>query len=178
MRHFEVDNDKRGIKVFLDWEPSASARSAPELVPGYRIDVLELATPVRASIQVADMTAPRVLKGTLALTRSRTPGSESGLVQRRSDVVGVEPGSPFYLVALTPPKGVLPEAWLSLGTNADASSRADESPSEFSSDRSRATSRLARARSRTAFARVLARICRSHAAISALERPRNCARPW
>ena len=125
VRHFEVDNDKRGIKVFLDWEPSSSARSAPELVPGYRIDLLELATPVRASIQVGDMTAPRVLKGTLALARSRAPVSEVDLVQRRSDVVGVEPGSPFYLVALTPPKGVLPEAWLSLGTGPDASSRAD-----------------------------------------------------
>jgi hypothetical protein len=125
VRHFEVDNDKRGIKVFLDWEASASARSAPELVPGYRIDVLELATPVRASIQVGDMTAPRVLEGTLALTRSRAQASESDLVQRRSDVVGVEPGSPFYLVALSPPKDVLPVAWLSLGTNPDAASRAD-----------------------------------------------------
>jgi hypothetical protein len=123
VRHFEVDNDKRGIKLFLDWQQSASARSAPELIPGYRVDVLELATPVRASIQVPGMPAPRVLEGTLALTRTRAAVAESELVLRRIDALAVERGSPFYLLDLLGPKGAR-HAWLSLGTRPRASSRA------------------------------------------------------
>lgn len=112
-RHFEVDNDKRGVKVFLDWRADASAQVLPEtaLPAGYAINLLQLATPVRASIQVAGMTAPQLLEGTVSLTHTWMASAENERVLRRIDVMSTDPGSGMYLVDITGPAGSF--SWLS-----------------------------------------------------------------
>jgi hypothetical protein len=103
--HFEVDNDKRAVKVFLDWSADASSRKVPAaaLPPGYAVDVLAIASPVRASIQVGGMAAPRKLEGRLTLSHTWMQVPESELVLRRIDVTsaGDAPGA-FVLDVLSP----------------------------------------------------------------------------
>lgn len=113
-RHFEVDNDKRGVKLFLDWQADASARSVPKaaLPGGYRVDLLQLASPVRASIQVAGMPVARRLEGTLALTHTWMPVPEGELILHRIDVTSLEAGDGTYLLDLRAPAGAR-FAWLS-----------------------------------------------------------------
>ena len=114
VRHFEVDNEKRGVKLFLDWRADASARRVPAaaLPDGYAIDVLQLGSPVRASVQVPGMAAARKLEGTLTLTHTWMPVAESQLVLRRIDVTSVGAGGGFHLVDLRAPAGKH-FAWLS-----------------------------------------------------------------
>ena len=106
-RHFEVDNDKRGVKVFLDWSADASAQSVPAKVlpAGYAVDVLALATPVRASIQVAGMPKPLELEGRLTLTHTWMQVPENALVLRRIDVVSARSGPGVYLLDVLGPAG-------------------------------------------------------------------------
>jgi hypothetical protein len=106
-RHFEVDNDKRGVKVFLDWSADAGAQSVPAaaLPAGYAVDVLALASPVRASIQVAGMPEPRKLEGRLSLTHTWMQRPESELVLRRIDVASARPGPAAYLLDVLGPAG-------------------------------------------------------------------------
>jgi hypothetical protein len=106
-RHFEVDNDKRGVKVFLDWRADVRARSVPAsaLPDAYAVDLLELASPVRASIQVAGVAAPLRLSGTLTLTHTSTTVDEPERVLRRIDVASTGPGSAFYFLDLLGPAG-------------------------------------------------------------------------
>jgi hypothetical protein len=114
-RHFEVDNDKRGMKVFLDWQQDASERSAPVGPQGYQIDVLQLASPVRASVWIVGMKSPKELRGTLALTHTRVPGTEGELILRRIDLVSRAPGSGTHLLDVLAPDGAR-FSWLSVST--------------------------------------------------------------
>jgi hypothetical protein len=104
-RHFEVDNTKRKVKVFLDWREDASARSAPAaaLPAGYHVDLLQLATPVRARVQVAEMTAPRELDGALLLSHTWMGAAEGDYVRRRIDVASADAG--VYFVDVFGPAG-------------------------------------------------------------------------
>jgi hypothetical protein len=106
-RHFEVDNDKRGVKVFLDWKADASAHKVPAsaLPDSYAVDLLQLASPVRASIQVGGMAAPLRVSGTLTLTHTSMPVAEEERVLRRIDVASTDPGSGTYLLDLLGPAG-------------------------------------------------------------------------
>lgn len=105
--HFEVDNDKRAVKVFLDWSVDPNARSVPAsaLPPGYAVDVLAVARPVRASIQVGDMAAPRKLDGRLSLTHTWMQVPESERVLRRIDVTSVGAGPSGFVLDLLDPAG-------------------------------------------------------------------------
>ncbi|HVN37286.1 MAG TPA: hypothetical protein VMW19_03815 [Myxococcota bacterium] len=106
-RHFEVDNDKRGVKVFLDWSTDASAQSVPAsaLPDSYAVDLLQLASPVRASIQVGGMASPLRLSGTLSLTHTSMSVAEDERVLRRTDVASIDPDSGAYLLDLLDPAG-------------------------------------------------------------------------
>lgn len=112
-RHFEVDNDKRGIKVFLDWRADETARVAKTGPGGYRIDVIQLASPVQASLWVSGMAAPLRAAGTLALAHTWMPEAESTMVLRRIDVASVEAGSGMYLLDILAPDAVR-YSWLSV----------------------------------------------------------------
>lgn len=106
-RHFEVDNDKRAVKVFLDWSAAADAQSVPatSLPPGYAVDVLALASPARASIQVAGMAEARKLTGHLTLTHTWIQVPESELVLRRIDVMSVRASPALFVLDLLDPAG-------------------------------------------------------------------------
>jgi hypothetical protein len=118
-RHFEVDNDKRGVKVFLDWQPDASGRTAPVGPQGYQIDVLQLASPVRASVWIVGMKSPKEVAGTLSLIHTRVPVQEGELILRRIDVVSREPGSGAHLLDLLAPDGAR-FSWLSVASTPGA----------------------------------------------------------
>ncbi|HXK23944.1 MAG TPA: hypothetical protein VMS55_14845 [Myxococcota bacterium] len=106
-RHFEVDNDKRGVKLFLDWSADGSARTVPAsaLPDSYAVDLLQLASPVRASIQVGGMVEPLQISGTLTLTHTSAAVAEEERVLRRIDVASIDPGSGTYLLDLLGPAG-------------------------------------------------------------------------
>lgn len=106
-RHFEVDNDKRRVKVFLDWQEDASARSAPAgaLPAGYGVDLLQLASPVRASIQVAEMESPRTLRGQLLLSHTWMSAAEGEFALRRVDVASADPAAGVFWLDLLGPAG-------------------------------------------------------------------------
>ncbi|HXK25187.1 MAG TPA: hypothetical protein VMS55_21135 [Myxococcota bacterium] len=114
-RHFEVDNDKRGVKLFLDWSADTSARSVPAsaLPAAYAVDLLQLASPVRASIQVPGMASPVRLPGTLSLIHTSMSVAEDERVLRRIDVTSTEPGSGTYFLDLLGPAGER-FSWLSV----------------------------------------------------------------
>jgi hypothetical protein len=106
-RHFEVDNDKRAVKVFLDWSAATIARRVPEtsLPAGYAVDVLALASPARASIQVAGMAEPRKLAGHLTLTHTSMESPENERVLRRIDVTSVGSDPAIFALDLLDPAG-------------------------------------------------------------------------
>lgn len=113
-RHFEVDNDKRRVKLFLDWREDASARSAPAtaLPAGYHVDLVQLASPVQASIQVAEMEKPQQLSGILALSHTWMSESENHYVLRRVDVASTDAAAGVFFVDTLGPAGSR-YSWLS-----------------------------------------------------------------
>jgi hypothetical protein len=97
--HFEVDNDKRDIEIALDFRAEAG-HTAPAGPGGYRMALLNLATPARARIRVAGMDAPRHIAGNAVLTHSWVERDEAELLLQRSDVAGLAPYARFFLSEL------------------------------------------------------------------------------
>ena len=103
--HFEVDNDKRNIEILLDFPADAGARAAPAAPGGYRLALLNLATPARGRILVGGMDAPRTLEGHALLTHTWFSREESKLVAQRSDVASLDPQARIFLSELRGPAG-------------------------------------------------------------------------
>lgn len=104
-RHFEVDNDKRGIKIQLDFPADATARTAPTAPGGYRLALLNLATPATGSFWLEGMSAPRRLRGHVVLTHTWFQRPEAELLARRIDLASFDPRAPFFVSALRAPDG-------------------------------------------------------------------------
>jgi hypothetical protein len=80
------------------------ARSKP-LLPGYQVDLLDLAAPVSGSLWTSEMTAPVQVGGHATLTHSWMERAESSLVQQRIDSFGREKNQIFWFQRLTTPSG-------------------------------------------------------------------------
>ncbi len=104
-RHFEVDNDKRGIKIQLDFAADATARTAPPAPGGYRLALLNLATPATGSFWLEGMSAPRRLEGHVVLTHTWFQSAEAELLARRIDVASFDLRAPFFVSVLRAPDG-------------------------------------------------------------------------
>lgn len=105
VRHLDIDNHKRGIKIQLKIQADpARARSKP-LLPGYHVDLLDLATPVSGTLWTPDMTAPVQVRGHATLTHSWMERAEASLVQQRIDAFGRENDYAFWFQRLTTPSG-------------------------------------------------------------------------
>ena len=104
-RHFEVDNDKRGIKIQLDFPADATARTAPAAPGGYRLALLNLATPATGSFWLEGMSAPRRLEGHVVLTHTWFESPEAELLARRIDVASFDPTARIFVSALRAPDG-------------------------------------------------------------------------
>lgn len=113
-RHFEVDNDKRGIKIHLDFPDDATARAAPPAPGGYRLELLNLATPATGRFWLEGMAAPQPLTGHVVLTHTGFTHAERSLVSRRMDLASLDPEAPLFACELRPPTGE-PWRWLVAG---------------------------------------------------------------
>jgi hypothetical protein len=98
--HFEVDKNKKGVKLFLDFEPlTESARRWLDAPPGLHLDLLALGAPIRGTVWVRELmgdAAPISVVGRVSLTHAWTDESEPGLVRRRveSHVLSAAEGQP------------------------------------------------------------------------------------
>lgn len=96
----EVDSDRLGIKLGLDFEPAAAPVSINPLPGAYAIEALAPAA-AHGTLWLRGMTAPVPLEGTLALTHTWMERSEVDLVQRRAELFGRSGDVGLYLADLT-----------------------------------------------------------------------------
>jgi hypothetical protein len=109
-RHFEVDKNKKGIKLFLDFDGGAAPiRSWAGAPAGLHVDLVDLAVPARGSIWVRDVVEePVALSGRVTVTHVFMDQSEFELVSRRIEphlLVSGDGASHAYLVDVLPTKG-------------------------------------------------------------------------
>lgn len=113
-RHFEVDKNKKGVKIFLDFEPQTgrAARRWSGAPPGLNVELLVLGAPVRGSLWVRDRmgeeAAPVPLSGRATLSHSWMDESEFSLARRRIDVHLLAPADGSvraWLLELLPKQG-------------------------------------------------------------------------
>jgi hypothetical protein len=118
VQRFEVDNDKRGVKLRLDFRSNGLV-SRPEVAkpPGYRFDLLDAAAPVEASLWVRGMDAPVRALGRVAVTHTWMEAGEAELVLRRVEFFSLAGEAPLYLSEVTTPTG---ERWRWLVVERDA----------------------------------------------------------
>jgi hypothetical protein len=94
---FEVDNDKRGVKLRLALE--ATPRSATPIFPGDpQVDLLGLGRHTTARVWRTGMAAPRELTGFTTLVRTRHRACESERSAQRVDVHRLPPGGASLLI--------------------------------------------------------------------------------
>lgn len=121
-RRFEVDNDKRGIKVRFVL-PAETGLAAPEgSVPG-RLDLLNLASPATGSVWVTGMNAPLAVSGRALLTHSWSERPPSDGPNRRIDFASFDDEA-LFLTSSQIPAGTA-RTWLAIATEAGLASRPD-----------------------------------------------------
>jgi len=84
-RHFEVDNDKRGIKIFVDIEADGTALAAPDARVGDAMELLNLGSAARGSYWLEGMAASLPLAGRALLTHTVATADEGAALARRID---------------------------------------------------------------------------------------------
>ncbi len=106
---FEVDNDKRGVKIALSIEAAVESASDPLFAGDPEISVLSLGRPVEGRLWRTGMDAPRAVRGFASFVRTRHRARERDLLLARIDVHRlVGPGGrPARLPA--PPRRQRPE---------------------------------------------------------------------
>jgi hypothetical protein len=106
VRQLEYKNDRRGIEIRLRLAADATARfPRDEPWPDYRVDVLDLAARVEASVRLPDTSAPLALTGRGALVHTWMDASEPSLVRRRIDFASLDPHAAVYVRDVTTPEG-------------------------------------------------------------------------
>src|SRR5262245_10933888 len=105
-RRLEHDNNRRGIEIRVRLRADAVARRPTTgEPPDYRVDLLDLAAPVEATVLVPGMAAPVELSGRGTLTHTWMERSEAKLVQRRIDFSSLDAGAKLYLRDVLGPGG-------------------------------------------------------------------------
>jgi hypothetical protein len=116
--HFEVDKNKKGVKVFLDFEPGdAGARRWSDAPKGLNLDLLVLGAPVRGTIWVRDVMGeaePTSVEGHLSLSHTWMDESEPLLTRRRieSHLLASKDGQLHAYALEVLPKGAAARRWL------------------------------------------------------------------
>jgi hypothetical protein len=83
---FEVDNDKRGVKIALSIEAAVESASDPLFAGDPEISVLSLGRPVEGRLWRTGMDAPRAVRGFASLVRTRHRARERDLLLARIHV--------------------------------------------------------------------------------------------
>ncbi len=105
-RHFEHDNNKRGIKVHLDFPADETAVALATRGPdGFGLDLLNLSTPARGWLWLEGMEERVPLNGRVALTHSWHDAREQDVALRRIDFASLDAGPSVYLAELMSPEG-------------------------------------------------------------------------
>ena len=125
----EVDSDRLGIKLGLEFEPAAAPVSINPLPGAYTIEALTPAA-VHGTLWLRGMPAPVPLEGTLTLTHTWMEQSEVDLVQRRAELFGRSGDIGLYLTDLTLTDGRRRGA-LVVWRGADVQQRSDDLPVAF-----------------------------------------------
>jgi hypothetical protein len=99
-RRVEVDNDKRGFKVHLEYAEDGSAARARES-GGYHLDLLNIGTPVTGTVWHGGMSAPVRVEGRIAVSHTWLERGEAELAQRRIDVASLGGGDGVFLTDVT-----------------------------------------------------------------------------
>jgi hypothetical protein len=110
VRRFEVDNDKRGIKVHFEVPADAPGLSAPPGPGGTRLELLNLASVARGRLWLRGMAAPVALNGRALLTHSWSVVHESEAIARRADFATLAGDDAFFFSHARAPDGT-PWAW-------------------------------------------------------------------
>ena len=125
----EVDSDRLGIKLGLDFEPAAAPVVISPLPGAYAIEALA-PTATHGTLWLRGMPAPVPLEGTLALTHTWMERSEVDLVQRRAELFGRSGDVGLYLADLTLADGRR-RSTLVVWRGADVQQRSDDLPVTF-----------------------------------------------
>jgi len=125
----EVDSDRLGIKLGLDFEPAAGPVSINPLPGAYAIAALAPAA-ARGTLWLRGMPAPVPLEGTLALSHTWMERSEVDLVQRRAELFGRSGDVGLYMADLTLTDGRR-RSTLVVWRSASVQQRSDDSPVTF-----------------------------------------------
>lgn len=96
--HFEVDKNKKGVKIFLDFAPGADLPRRWTAAPdGWNVELLALGAEIRGSLwirdQMGEQTAPLSVSGRVTLSHSWMDESEYRLTRRRIDLYRLAPGA-------------------------------------------------------------------------------------
>lgn len=114
LRHFEVDKNKKGQKVFLDFPADAgAARSWTSAPKGYRVDLLHNGTPVEGTLWIRGLfdDDPLPVEGTLTATHTSMDVTETELTLRRIELHADGGAGGVYLVDVLSPQGTA-KRWL------------------------------------------------------------------
>jgi hypothetical protein len=125
----EVDSDRLGIKLGLDFEPVAAPVAINPLPGAYAIEALAPTT-AHGTLWLRGMPAPLPLEGTLALTHTWMERSEVDLVQRRAELFGRRGDISLYLADLTLADGRR-RGTLVVWRGAEVQQRSDDPPVTF-----------------------------------------------
>jgi hypothetical protein len=96
-RHFEVDNDKRGIKIFVDIEADGTALAATDVRAGDALELLNLGSATRGSYWLEGMAAPLPLAGRALLTHTVATADEGEALTRRIDFAVLRGAERWFL---------------------------------------------------------------------------------
>lgn len=104
-RHFEMDSDKRGIKIHLDFTTSGTPVWSSNENPAHHLDVLDIAAPVKGTVWVQGMSEPITTAGVGTLTHAWMDQNEAELVLRQVEVVITQPDFALYATDFMPASG-------------------------------------------------------------------------
>jgi hypothetical protein len=125
----EVDSDRLGIKLGLDFEPVAAPVAISPLPGAYAIEALA-PTAAHGTLWLRGMPAPVSMEGTLALTHTWMERSEVDLVHRRAELFGRRGDISLYLADLTLADGRR-RSTLVVWRGAEVRQRSDDPPVAF-----------------------------------------------
>jgi hypothetical protein len=138
-RHFEMDSDRHGIKIHLDFATPGPPVWSPDTAASPQLDVLEMGAPITGSIWVKGMTEPVQTRGSVTLTHAWMDESEARLVLRQVEILVQRPDLTLYAADFTQPGGARRQ-WLAVRRGKDVIYRSDALASDIQNSQEAGTS--------------------------------------
>jgi hypothetical protein len=101
---YKVQVTKRSVRLELQITPDAPPLWSNTLAPpGYALDLLALAAPIKGTLWVKGMSDPIPVRGTVTVTHSWTNTAGSALILRRVELFSLQANFPLYGLDVTAP---------------------------------------------------------------------------